>query len=190
MERSHLRYGSAPLEVTGVTEDWNYVSQGSFGYTIELGGGSGTPTFQGPYQTHVVDQYLGSASAGTEGKGVREALLLAGEEAADPTDHETEPAQRGQATGLHPARIFEPGLLALTIDVAAPGHCLRIDDPRTVIGERPDRQIRRKRAIDHPETIRAPRRLTLLRRPGSLLIGSIGAAAEPDQPDAEGSSFG
>lgn len=82
------QYGYELYEVTGATEDWNYVSQGSFGYTIELGGDAvGAPTFQGPYQTHVVDQYLGSAAAGTQGKGVREALLLAGEEAADPTDH-------------------------------------------------------------------------------------------------------
>ena len=56
-------YGYQLYEVTGATEDWNYVAQGAFGYTIELGGepGNQTPTFQGPYQTHVVDQYLGSA---------------------------------------------------------------------------------------------------------------------------------
>ena len=82
-------YGYELYEVTGATEDWNYVAQGAIGYTIELGGepGNQTPTFQGPYQTHVIDQYLGSAAAGTAGKGVREALLLAGEEAADPADH-------------------------------------------------------------------------------------------------------
>jgi hypothetical protein len=75
-------YGYQLYEVTGATEDWNYVAQNAFGYTIELGGGQ---PFQGPYQTHVVDQYLRDPSVSTD--GVREALLLAGEQAADPHDH-------------------------------------------------------------------------------------------------------
>ena len=78
-------YGYQLYEVTGATEDWNYVAQNAFGYTIELGGGDGAPTFQGPYQTHVVDQYLGTGQYA--GKGVREALLLAGEQAARAADH-------------------------------------------------------------------------------------------------------
>jgi hypothetical protein len=76
-------YGYELYEVTGATEDWNYVAQGTFGYTIELGGDG----FQGPYQENVVDQYRGSVGAGTPGLGAREALLLAGEEGADPADH-------------------------------------------------------------------------------------------------------
>jgi carboxypeptidase T len=77
-------YGYELYEVTGATEDWNYVSQGTFGYTIELGGEGG---FQGPFQTNVVDQYVGTPGTPQAGKGAREALLLAGEEAADPRDH-------------------------------------------------------------------------------------------------------
>src|SRR4051794_38439260 len=76
-------YGYELYEVTGATEDWNYVSQGTFGYTIELGGDG----FHGAYQTDVVDQYLGKAGTPTAGKGAREALLLAAEQAADPADH-------------------------------------------------------------------------------------------------------
>jgi hypothetical protein len=76
-------YGYELYEVTGATEDWNYVAQGTFGYTIELGGNG----FQGPYQQNVVDQYTGSAAAGTGGLGTREALLLAGEQGADTADH-------------------------------------------------------------------------------------------------------
>jgi carboxypeptidase T len=76
-------YGYELYEVTGATEDWNYVAQGTFGYTIELGGNG----FQGPYQQNVVDQYTGSVGTGTAGMGAREALLLAGEEGADPADH-------------------------------------------------------------------------------------------------------
>src|SRR3954451_16793831 len=73
--------------VHGATEDWNYIEQGAFGYTIELGPGDASPLFQGPYQTHVIDQYLGGTTGGGTGQGLREALLLAGLEAADPQDH-------------------------------------------------------------------------------------------------------
>ena len=55
--------------VHGATEDWNYIEQGSFGYTIEMGPGDASPLFQGPYQTHVVDQYLGGPSGGGTGQG-------------------------------------------------------------------------------------------------------------------------
>jgi murein tripeptide amidase MpaA len=75
-------YGFQLYEVTGATEDWNYVAQGAFGYTIELGGQNG---FQGPYQTNVVNQYVGAGEQA--GRGVRDALLLAGEQAANPVDH-------------------------------------------------------------------------------------------------------
>lgn len=83
------QYGYQLYEVTGATEDWNYVAQGAFAYTIETAGaGPGDADFHGPYGTHVVDQYRGGgASAGPAGQGVREALLLAAEEAADPDDH-------------------------------------------------------------------------------------------------------
>ncbi len=77
------RYGYQLYEVTGATEDWNYASQNAFGYTIELGGTG----FQGPYAENVVDQYVGKAGTATAGKGAREALLLAGEQAGDPAGH-------------------------------------------------------------------------------------------------------
>lgn len=77
------QYGYELYEVTGATEDWNYSAQNAFGYTIELGGTG----FQGPYQENVIDQYLGVAGTATAGKGVREALLLAAEQAGDPAGH-------------------------------------------------------------------------------------------------------
>src|SRR4051812_48225301 len=73
--------------VHGATEDWNYIEQGAFGYTIELGPAEASPLFQGPYETHVIDQYVGGTTGGGTGQGLREALLLAGLEAADPQDH-------------------------------------------------------------------------------------------------------
>ena len=63
-------------EITGATEDWNYIAQGAFGYTIELGPAISN-AFQGTYATHVVAQY----------PGTRDALLLAAEQAADERDH-------------------------------------------------------------------------------------------------------
>jgi hypothetical protein len=84
-------------DVHGATEDWNYIEQGAMGYTIELGPpdtpgpspvGPGTaPLFFGPFQTHVVDQYLGGPSGGPAGRGIREAFMLAAEQAANPADH-------------------------------------------------------------------------------------------------------
>jgi hypothetical protein len=76
-------YGYQLYEVTGATEDWNYVAQGAFGYTIELGG----EDFHDAYKLHVIDQYLGTPGTEQEGRGTREALLLAAEQAANPVDH-------------------------------------------------------------------------------------------------------
>lgn len=83
------RYGYDLYEVTGATEDWNYVAQGAFGYTIETAGAfAGDTDFQGAYRTHVADQYLGGGVApGPAGQGVREALLLAAEAAMEARDH-------------------------------------------------------------------------------------------------------
>ena len=78
--------GTDLYPVHGATEDWNYIAQGAMGYTIELGP-SDSPVFFGPYETHVVDQYMGGRTGGPEGKGIREALLLAAEQAGNPLDH-------------------------------------------------------------------------------------------------------
>jgi hypothetical protein len=68
---------------SGVTEDWAYAAAGIFGYTIELGPPDGG--FHGPYQQNVIDQWTGTGSHA--GRGVREAYLLAAEEAAATRDH-------------------------------------------------------------------------------------------------------
>ena len=99
-------YGYQLYEVTGATEDWNYVAQNAFGYTIELGGGP-TGTFQGPYQTHVVQQYLGADLAPAGGDGVREALLLAGEQAGDERDHAVLEGTAPPGARLRLTRTFE-----------------------------------------------------------------------------------
>ena len=68
-------------EITGATEDWNYFTQGTYGYTPEQRG----PNFHPAYETAVVREYDGTAP-GAKG-GVRVSLLLAGEQAANPSFH-------------------------------------------------------------------------------------------------------
>ena len=65
-------------DITGATEDWNYFSQGTYGYTPELKG----TNFHANYAQMVVAEY-GAAP----GVGVREAYLIAAERAADPAHH-------------------------------------------------------------------------------------------------------
>lgn len=129
------RRGFDLYEVNGAAEDWNYIAQGAFGYTIELGGASGDDReFQGPYATHVVDQYLGRAGTSAAGKGVREALLLSAEQAADPRDHLVVrgPAPAGTTLSLRKSfttvtsRVCADTLSADTCGPTAPA--LRIPD--------------------------------------------------------------
>jgi hypothetical protein len=130
------QYGYELYEVTGATEDWNYVAQNAFGYTIELGPGGPAPTFQGPYQTHVVQQYLGDDLSPGGGNGVREALLLAGEQAADARDHAVlaGEAPAGATLRLRKAfrtatsRICQPPYAGGSSDCAVTSEPLQLDD--------------------------------------------------------------
>ncbi len=60
-------------DITGASEDWNYFSQGTYGYTPELRG----TNFHGNYATAVVAEYAGTSDS----------YLVAGEEAADEAEH-------------------------------------------------------------------------------------------------------
>lgn len=68
-------------DITGATEDWNYFAQGSYGYTPEARG----PNFHANYQDSVIEEYIGDSDH--SGEGVREAFLIAGERAADRSEH-------------------------------------------------------------------------------------------------------
>jgi PKD repeat protein/murein tripeptide amidase MpaA len=68
-------------DITGATEDWNYFSQGTYGYTPEARG----TNFHMNYATGVVTEYLGDATH--PGLGVREAYVVAGERAGNTADH-------------------------------------------------------------------------------------------------------
>ena len=85
-------------DTTGTTEDWSYAATGGYGYTFEIGPDEFHPPFE-----KVVDEYVGSGSF--EGKGNREAYLLALETAADPAHHSvlTGKAPAGAVLRLHKA---------------------------------------------------------------------------------------
>ena len=91
------QYGWELYDTSGTTEDWNYASQGAFGYTIEIGPGddpspeTGTPenydpdsAFHMPYEKGFVRQWNGWME---HHGGLKDALLIAGESAANPADH-------------------------------------------------------------------------------------------------------
>jgi hypothetical protein len=67
--------------ITGPSDDFLYYSQGTFGYTPELRGAN----FHTDYATAVAGEYSGDQNHA--GRGLREAFMLAGEQAADVTDH-------------------------------------------------------------------------------------------------------
>jgi hypothetical protein len=84
------QYGWQLYDTSGTTEDWFYAATGAFGYTIELGPFEGF--FHMPYDVGVINEWngLGAKPDGKEeqpGRGMREGLLLAAENAANPQDH-------------------------------------------------------------------------------------------------------
>jgi hypothetical protein len=77
-------YGFQLYDTSGTTEDWNYGAAGTFGYTIEMGPDSSHGgNFHIGYQDAVIDQWTGAQTLDGKGKGLRDALLAAGEAAAD-----------------------------------------------------------------------------------------------------------
>jgi hypothetical protein len=77
-------YGYQLYDTSGTTEDWNYGAAGTYGYTIEMGPDSSHGgNFHIGFQEAVVDQWTGAQTLDGRGKGLRDALLAAGEAAAD-----------------------------------------------------------------------------------------------------------
>jgi murein tripeptide amidase MpaA len=77
-------YSYQLYDTSGTTEDWNYAAAGTYGYTIEMGPSSDKGgNFHIDYARAVVAQWTGSETDKGKGKGLRDALLAAGEEAAN-----------------------------------------------------------------------------------------------------------
>jgi hypothetical protein len=71
-------------DTSGTMEDWNYAAAGTYGYTIEMGPSSDKGgNFHISYDRAVVNQWTGKETEKGKGKGLRDALLAAGEAAAD-----------------------------------------------------------------------------------------------------------
>src|SRR4051794_29503451 len=96
------QYSFQLYDTSGTTEDWNYAQQGSYGYTIEMGPAGGE--FHGPYATNVVQQWTGRRGTKTDGKGMREALLLGAEAGLNPASH---PTLAGSATPGNVLRLHK-----------------------------------------------------------------------------------
>ena len=79
------QYGFQLYDTAGTTEDWNYAAAGTYGFTIEIGPENGD--FHMPYKTGFIDQWTGDYEPAEDGKGLREALMIAAEAAANPGDH-------------------------------------------------------------------------------------------------------
>jgi hypothetical protein len=83
-------YGYQLYDTSGTTEDWNYGAAGTYGYTIEMGPSSDLGgNFHISYDRAVIDQWTGAETETGKGKGLRDALLLAGEAAADKSQFAT-----------------------------------------------------------------------------------------------------
>ena len=90
--------------ITGATEDWNYFSQGSYGYTPEVRG----LNFHANYEDSVIEEYVGDAQHA--GEGAREAYLIAGERAADRDEHSVIEGSAPETATLRLHKEFETPL--------------------------------------------------------------------------------
>jgi len=97
-------YGFQLYDTAGTTEDDSYAATGGYGYTIELGPSDGM--FHEPYQQGVVDQWE-HGDTGSNGGGLREALIIAGEAAANPADHAVISGKAPQGATLRLSKSFD-----------------------------------------------------------------------------------
>jgi hypothetical protein len=132
------QYSWQLYDTAGTTEDDTYAATGGYGYTIEMGPPGGN--FHEPYETGVVAEWTGDNDHAKGHGGLREALLIAAQAAADPADHAvlhvTAPAGRvlrlrrafDTVTSPWCAKGIEP-----VIDLGAPPACLTgAQDPLTL----------------------------------------------------------
>jgi hypothetical protein len=123
------QYSWQLYDTAGTSEDDTYAATGGYGYTIEIGPEGGN--FHEPYETGVVAEWTGDNDHAQGRGGLREALLIAAEAAANPADHAilkgTAPA--GRVLRLHKAfdttssPYCEKGIEPV-IDLGTPALCL------------------------------------------------------------------
>jgi hypothetical protein len=79
------QYGFQLYDTAGTTEDDTYAATGGYGYTIEMGPPDGN--FHMPYEAGVVNEWTGENDYAKGRGGLREAMLIAAEAAADGAHH-------------------------------------------------------------------------------------------------------
>ena len=99
------QYGFQLYDTAGTTEDWNYAAAGTYGFTIEIGPEGGD--FHMPYKTGFIDQWTGDYEPAEDGKGLREALMIAAEAAANPSDHSVVQGSAKPGSVLRVRKDFE-----------------------------------------------------------------------------------
>lgn len=137
------QYGFQLYDTAGTTEDDTYAATGGYGYTIEMGPPNGN--FHMPYETGVVEEWTG-ANAHSKGRGgLREAMLIAAEAAADGAHHAvlrgTAPA--GSVLRLHKkfetttSPYCEKGVETI-VDTGLPRLCLTGERPPLTLQDEQD----------------------------------------------------
>ena len=107
------QFGFQLYDTSGTTEDWNYAAQGAYGFTIEIGPKNGE--FHMPYKVGFIDQWTGEYAG--NGKGLREALLIAGEAAGNPADHSVITGSAPRGATLRLTKEFQT--------FSSPDYCVR-----------------------------------------------------------------
>jgi hypothetical protein len=98
------QYSFQLYDTAGTTEDDTYAATGGYGYTVEIGPKDGE--FHAPYEEGFVKQWDGTY-ADKPGKGLREALLIAGEAGASTPDHAVVSGTAAPGTTLRLTKDFD-----------------------------------------------------------------------------------
>ena len=137
------QYGFELYDTSGTTEDDSYAATGGFGFTVEMGPPDGN--FHMPYETGVVAEWTGANPHAQNRGGLREALLVAAEAAADETGHAI---LRGSAPAGRVLRVhkrFETRTSAYCatgiepiVDIGLPRLCLSGERPPMTLSDEQD----------------------------------------------------
>ena len=137
------QYGFELYDTSGTTEDDSYAATGGFGFTIEMGPPDGN--FHMPYETGVVAEWTGANPHAQNRGGLREALLVAAESAADATGHAVlrGAAPAGRVLRLH--KRFETRTspfcgkgIEPIVDIGLPRICLTGEQPALTLADEQD----------------------------------------------------
>ena len=137
------QYGFELYDTSGTTEDDSYAATGGFGFTIEMGPPDGN--FHMPYETGVVAEWTGANPHAQNRGGLREALLVAAEAAADATGHAVlrGSAPAGRVLRLH--KRFETRTspfcgkgIEPVVNIGLPRICLTGEQPALTLADELD----------------------------------------------------